>query len=45
MQEAFLKVWEHWSHVRVMENPSGYLYLTARSPRIASGSPPPASST
>jgi len=29
MQEAFLKVWERWDRVRVMENPTGYLYRTA----------------
>jgi len=29
MQEAFLKVWERWDRVRVMEDPAGYLYRTA----------------
>lgn len=29
MQEAFLKVWERWDHVREMANPTGYLYRTA----------------
>jgi len=29
MQEAFLKVWERWDRVRVMEDPTGYLYRTA----------------
>ena len=29
MQEAFLKVWELWDRVRVMEDPTGYLYRTA----------------
>ncbi len=29
MQLAFLKVWERWSVVRDMDNPSGYLYRTA----------------
>jgi RNA polymerase sigma-70 factor, ECF subfamily len=29
MQDAFLKVWERWDHVRSLEDPSGYLYRTA----------------
>jgi RNA polymerase sigma-70 factor, ECF subfamily len=29
MQEAFLKVWERWDHVREMADPTGYLYRTA----------------
>ena len=29
MQEAFLKVWERWDRVRVMDDPTGYLYRTA----------------
>lgn len=29
MQLAFLKVWERWSFVQGLENPSGYLYRTA----------------
>jgi len=29
MQEAFLKVWERWDRVGVMEDPTGYLYRTA----------------
>jgi len=29
MQDAFLKVWERWEHVRELEDPSGYLYRTA----------------
>jgi len=29
MQEAFLKVWERWDRVGVMEDPAGYLYRTA----------------
>ena len=29
MQEAFLKVWERWDRVSVMEDPTGYLYRTA----------------
>lgn len=29
MQEAFLKVWEHWDRVATMEDPTGYLYRTA----------------
>jgi RNA polymerase sigma-70 factor (ECF subfamily) len=28
-QDAFLKVWEHWDRVAVMEEPVGYLYRTA----------------
>ncbi len=28
-QEAFLKLWERWDHVRSLENPTGYLYRTA----------------
>ena len=28
-QEAFLKVWEKWPRVSVMEDPTGYLYRTA----------------
>ena len=41
MQDAFLKVWERWDRVRVMENPAGYLCRVAingarsRSRRIA----------
>jgi RNA polymerase sigma-70 factor (ECF subfamily) len=29
VQEAFLKVWERWSRVSELENPSGYLHRTA----------------
>ena len=29
MQEAFLKVWERWGHVRSLDDPTGYLYRTA----------------
>ena len=29
MQDAFLKVWERWGHVRSLEDPTGYLYRTA----------------
>ena len=29
MQLAFLKVWEKWSYVQGLENPTGYLYRTA----------------
>lgn len=29
MQEAFLKVWERWDRVAVMDDPTGYLYRTA----------------
>ena len=29
MQEAFLKVWEHWDRVGEMDDPTGYLYRTA----------------
>lgn len=29
MQEAFLRVWERWDRVRVMDDPTGYLYRTA----------------
>jgi RNA polymerase sigma factor (sigma-70 family) len=29
LQEAFLKVWERWNRVRVMDSPVGYLYRTA----------------
>jgi RNA polymerase sigma factor (sigma-70 family) len=29
MQEALLKVWERWDHVRGLEDPTGYLYRTA----------------
>jgi RNA polymerase sigma-70 factor (ECF subfamily) len=29
MQEAFLKVWERWSVVQGLTNPTGYLYRTA----------------
>ena len=28
-QEAFVRVYERWSHVREMESPTGYLYRTA----------------
>ena len=28
-QDAFLKVWERWDRVRVLEDPTGYLYRTA----------------
>lgn len=29
MQDALLKVWERWNHVRGLDDPSGYLYKTA----------------
>jgi RNA polymerase sigma factor (sigma-70 family) len=29
MHDAFLKVWERWSRVRLMDRPDGYLYRTA----------------
>jgi RNA polymerase sigma-70 factor (ECF subfamily) len=29
MQDAYLKVWERWHHVRSLEDPTGYLYRTA----------------
>ena len=29
MQDAFLKVWERWDRVAVMDEPVGYLYRTA----------------
>jgi RNA polymerase sigma-70 factor (ECF subfamily) len=29
MQDAYLKVWERWGHVRSLEDPTGYLYRTA----------------
>src|SRR3972149_5126590 len=29
MQDAYLKVWERWRHVRSLEDPTGYLYRTA----------------
>jgi RNA polymerase sigma-70 factor, ECF subfamily len=29
MQDAFLKVWERWQHVRSLDDPTGYLYRTA----------------
>ena len=29
MQDAFLKVFERWERVRLMEDPTGYLYRTA----------------
>lgn len=29
MQDAFLKVWERWHHVRSLDDPTGYLYRTA----------------
>jgi RNA polymerase sigma-70 factor (ECF subfamily) len=29
MQEAFLRVWERWDRVCLMDNPAGYLYRTA----------------
>jgi RNA polymerase sigma-70 factor, ECF subfamily len=29
MQDAFLKVWERWERVAVMDNPAGYLYRVA----------------
>jgi RNA polymerase sigma-70 factor (ECF subfamily) len=29
MQEAFLKIWERWSLVQSLANPTGYLYRTA----------------
>jgi RNA polymerase sigma factor (sigma-70 family) len=28
-QDAFVRVWEHWDRVRVMADPTGYLYRTA----------------
>ncbi len=28
-QDAFLRVFERWDHVRLMDDPSGYLYRTA----------------
>lgn len=28
-QDAFLKIWERWDRVAVMEDPDGYLYRTA----------------
>jgi RNA polymerase sigma-70 factor, ECF subfamily len=29
MQDAYLKVWERWQHVRSLDDPTGYLYRTA----------------
>ena len=29
MQDAFLKVWERWGHVRSLDDSTGYLYRTA----------------
>jgi RNA polymerase sigma factor (sigma-70 family) len=29
MQEALLKVWERWERVRILDDPTGYLYRTA----------------
>lgn len=29
MQDAYLRVWERWQHVRSLEDPTGYLYRTA----------------
>ena len=29
VQDAYLKVWERWDRVQVMDNPTGYLYRTA----------------
>ncbi len=29
MQDAFLAVWERWDRVRVMDDPTGYLFKTA----------------
>lgn len=29
MQDALLKVWERWDHVRTVDDPTGYLYRTA----------------
>ena len=29
MQDAFLKVWERWDRVRTLDDPVGYLYVTA----------------
>lgn len=29
MQEAFLRVWQRWDRVSLMEQPGGYLYRTA----------------
>jgi RNA polymerase sigma-70 factor, ECF subfamily len=29
MQDAFMKLWERWDRVGVMDDPSGYLYRTA----------------
>jgi RNA polymerase sigma factor (sigma-70 family) len=29
MQEALLRVWERWDHVRSVDDPTGYLYRTA----------------
>src|SRR5215207_6219066 len=29
MQDAYLKVWERWPHVRSLDDPTGYLYRTA----------------
>jgi RNA polymerase sigma factor (sigma-70 family) len=28
MQDAYLKVWERWHHVRSLDDPTGYLYRT-----------------
>lgn len=28
-QDAFLKVWERWDHVRRLDDPAGYLFRTA----------------
>lgn len=29
MQDAFLRVWERWEHVRSLDDPRGYLFRTA----------------
>jgi RNA polymerase sigma factor (sigma-70 family) len=29
MQDAYLRLWERWERVQVMENPNGFLYTTA----------------
>lgn len=29
MQEAFVRVWERWDRVGAMDNPAGYLFMTA----------------
>ncbi|MFV1991782.1 MAG: RNA polymerase sigma factor [Acidimicrobiales bacterium] len=46
LAEAMAYAWEHWSEVRIMTNPAGYLFRVAQSkarqPKPAFMPPPPA---